>query len=97
MSAPFLFLRNNMAVQHKDIPDSERHDVKGASSASLRQVLVSNGDGTTSFQNLTTIHLGIQNLTVGTVLTVGPSGTIVAKPIEEILPPELVVVEEGGE
>ena len=77
-----------MAIQHKDIPDSERHDVKGASSASLRQVLTSNGDGTTSFQNLTVSHLGIQNLTVGTVLTVGPNGTIVAKPIGDILPPQ---------
>lgn len=40
-----------MAIQHRDIIDSERHEAKGASSASAGQVLQANGDGTTSFIN----------------------------------------------
>lgn len=39
-------------MEHKDIPDAQRHEVKGASTAADGQVLVSNGDGTTSFAYL---------------------------------------------
>ncbi len=36
-------------VQHRDIPDAQRHEPKGASTASAGFVLSGNGDGTTSF------------------------------------------------
>ena len=38
-----------MSIQHKDIDDSNIHEVKGASTASSKTVCMSNGDGTTSF------------------------------------------------
>ena len=38
-----------MTIQHRNIPDAERHEVKGASTAPANSVLKSNGDGTTSF------------------------------------------------
>lgn len=37
-------------VEHVDIVDSERHEAKGASTASVNQVLHSKGDGTTEFK-----------------------------------------------
>jgi hypothetical protein len=37
-------------VEHASILDADRHEVKHASSAANRQVLTSDGDGTTSFQ-----------------------------------------------
>lgn len=37
-------------VEHVDIIDSERHEAKGASTASANQVLHANGDGTTIFK-----------------------------------------------
>lgn len=36
-------------IAHKNISDANRHEPKGASSASVNTVLTSNGDGTTSF------------------------------------------------
>lgn len=39
-----------MAIQHKDIPDSGRHEPKGASTAVSGTVLTSNGDGSTSWK-----------------------------------------------
>lgn len=36
-------------MEHLVIPDAQRHEAKGASTASLNQVLKSDGDGTTSF------------------------------------------------
>lgn len=38
-----------MSVQHSAILDADRHEPKGASTAQSRQVLLSNGDGTTKF------------------------------------------------
>lgn len=38
-----------MAIQHNNIPDADRHEAKGASTASLGTVLRANGNGTTSF------------------------------------------------
>jgi len=38
-----------MSIQHQDILDANRHEPKGASTATANQVLKSNGDGTTSF------------------------------------------------
>lgn len=40
-----------MTVQHKDIPDAQLHQVKGAATASLGELLVAQGDGTALFQN----------------------------------------------
>lgn len=39
-----------MAIQHSNIADADRHEAKGASTATLGQVLRSDGDGTTSFK-----------------------------------------------
>lgn len=44
-------------MDHKSIPDSERHELKGASSAQSGQVPVSNGDGTTTFKTLDLTNL----------------------------------------
>lgn len=38
-------------IQHSAISDADRHEPKGASSASTGQTIISNGDGTTSFGN----------------------------------------------
>lgn len=37
-------------MEHVNIPDSQRHEVKGASTAALNTVLHSDGDGTTTFK-----------------------------------------------
>lgn len=42
-------------VEHVDMPDSGRHEPKGASTAINGQVLVSNGDGTTSWVHVSTL------------------------------------------
>lgn len=44
-----------MAVQHRNITDIERHEAKGASTATNGQVLKANGDTTTSFVNPNTL------------------------------------------
>lgn len=36
-------------MEHKDIPDNQLHEVKGAAGATAGNILTSNGDGTTSF------------------------------------------------
>lgn len=36
-------------MEHKDIPDNQRHEVKGASTASSGTFLKARGDGTTEF------------------------------------------------
>lgn len=40
-------------IQHKDIPDSGRHEPKGASTAVAGSTIVSNGAGGTTFKKLT--------------------------------------------
>lgn len=50
-------------MEHLVIPDAQRHETKGASTASVGQVLKANGDGTTSFVNPSTL-----NNTVSTVV-----------------------------
>lgn len=47
-----------MPIQHRDLPNSELHEVKGASTASAGSVLVSNGVGGTTFSKL-----GVANFT----------------------------------
>lgn len=64
-----------MATEHRLIPDAERHEPKGASLAANGQVIKSNGDGTTSFANPSTLR----NITISSTLegisttTQGPS------------------------
>lgn len=41
-----------MSIQHSAIADADRHEPKGASTASNRQVLLSNGNGTTKFDSV---------------------------------------------
>lgn len=41
-----------MPVEHKDIPNSDLHEAKGASSASSGSFLRGNGDGTATFQSI---------------------------------------------
>jgi hypothetical protein len=53
-----------LAIEHKDIPDDARHEPKGASTASLGQVLRSNGGGSTSFVNPSSLN----NITVTSFL-----------------------------
>lgn len=38
-------------IEHSNIPDNQRHELKGASTAILDQIPKSNGDGTTSWVN----------------------------------------------
>lgn len=40
-------------VQHKNITNADLHEAKGASSATVGQVLIAKGDGTATFQNIT--------------------------------------------
>lgn len=44
-----------MAIEHRLIPDAERHEVKGASTATNNHVLTADGDGTTSFRRPTMV------------------------------------------
>lgn len=39
-------------VQHKNITNADLHEAKGASAATVGQVLVAKGDGTATFQNI---------------------------------------------
>jgi hypothetical protein len=41
-----------MSIQHSAIADADRHEPKGASTATARQVILSNGDGTTKFDSV---------------------------------------------
>jgi hypothetical protein len=41
-----------MSVQHSEIADADRHEPKGASTATAKTVLMSNGDGTTKFDSV---------------------------------------------
>ena len=38
-------------MEHKDIPDAQLHEVKGAASAPIGRVLSANGDGTATFKS----------------------------------------------
>lgn len=41
-----------MAIQHRDIPDDQLHEVKGAATAASGQIPVATGTGTTVFQTV---------------------------------------------
>lgn len=66
-----------MAIQHVNIADADRHEAKGASTATAGQVLRANGVGGTSFVNpntLANINVsssieGVSNVTQGPVAT----------------------------
>lgn len=45
-------------IQHKDIPDSQLHEAKGAASAQAGEVLTANGDGTATFQAVKGLRMG---------------------------------------
>ena len=49
-----------MSIQHRDIPDAQLHEVKGAASASLGQILTATGTGSATFQTplFTTLKTG---------------------------------------
>lgn len=51
------------AIQHKDIPDAERHDPKGLSSASVSQVYVASGPSAGSWRKLQETDLDYTNKT----------------------------------
>lgn len=46
-----------MAIEHKNIPDAERHEPKGASTATVNQIARANGDGSTTFVTPSTLPL----------------------------------------
>lgn len=50
MSAPLPMA----TINHKDIPDGERHEPKGVSTATAKQVYVANGSGSGTWQHLIT-------------------------------------------
>lgn len=72
-----------MATQHASITDANRHEAKGASTASNGQVLKANGDGSTSFVNPSTLtNVSITNVLTGIDLTIqNPSAVDVALPV----------------
>ena len=49
-----------MTVQHRDIPEAQLHEVKGAASASSGQILIANGTGSATFEDpaFTTTAMG---------------------------------------
>lgn len=61
-----------MAIQHRDIPDGERHELKGASTAIVGAVPVADGVGSSPFQKLGvasftgSIPTGVADLVIGT-------------------------------
>lgn len=66
-----------MATEHRLIPDAERHEVKGASTATAGHVLKADGDGTTSFVNPSTLE-NIEFVSIlanSNTATVNPSAT----------------------
>lgn len=64
-----------MAIEHKNIPDAERHEPKGASTATAGQVARANGDGSTTFVGAT--ELGAITIggspNIASFVTQGPS------------------------
>jgi hypothetical protein len=48
-----------MAIQHRDIPDAQLHEPKGASTALIKTVWVADGTGSGSFQKLDTTAIGV--------------------------------------
>lgn len=61
-------------MEHREIPDEHRHEVKGSSTASQGQVLQSNGQGGTFFNTVSPSNLGVQG--VGTLYTNGSTWSL---------------------
>lgn len=68
-------------VEHVDIVDSERHEAKGASTASNNQVLHSNGDGTTTFKFIDYNNLVNKPSLVGYELVLSDASTASQSPV----------------
>lgn len=70
-----------MPVQHRDIPDAQLHEVKGAASASAGQLLTATGAGTATFQTpgFTSAAMGFwdynDTATVSTPIALNVPGT----------------------
>jgi len=62
-------------IQHSAIADADRHEAKGASSASSGQVLVANGDGTTTFRKLNYSDLNVKATAEGYLLDISSSNS----------------------
>lgn len=66
-----------MTIQHSAITDPDIHEVKGASTATLGQVLRANGDGTATFTTTSSVDWVDYSveLSSGSTSTQNPSGT----------------------
>lgn len=76
----YLYKEVALATEHRLIPDAERHEPKGASTASAGYVLKANGDGSTDFVD----PLTLENIEVVSTISnfnsanINPSSTDVA-------------------
>ena len=77
-------------MEHVDIPDSERHELKGASTASSGQVPKADGEGGTSFESLSLSTSDFLNASTTT------SQLITAGTIATVLFSDSEVTSEGG-
>lgn len=70
-----------MSIQHSAILDADRHEPKGASTATARQVLLSNGDGTTKFDAVAFSDLtGIPSTLLSAAVLTGTSTSTTQNP-----------------
>ena len=78
-------------IQHKDIADADRHEPKGASTATAGSMPISNGDTTTTFRKVNFADMGTKPVANGylpvltsssTAASQQPSGTNVALQVE---------------
>lgn len=71
---------NIISIQHKDIPESDLHEPKGASLAPANRVYISNGLGSGSWQKVPgSAMIGGTPGDVGKVLEVASDGTVMLK------------------
>lgn len=62
-------------IQHKDIADADRHEVKGASTATIATIPISNGDGTTTFRKVNFADMGTKPVANGYLQVLAGSST----------------------
>jgi hypothetical protein len=60
-----------MSIQHKNIPNAELHECKGASSATVGQLLTATGSGTATFQTPTFTKTKMGFVDIGDTATAG--------------------------
>jgi hypothetical protein len=68
-----------MTIQHADIPDAQRHEPKGASTATSGQVWVADGAGSGAFStlgNVITFAVALTPASVGAATTVEQTFTV---------------------